>query len=177
MGEEHLQEIGDHIERHLGKVASVFHEIISDVVHVDIHLVAPTPDFPCYRLITSGMSDLPMKVPADSQQSPYLELMVPLPGDWKLTTEDFKDENWYWPVRALKVLARLPHLNDTWLGFGHTIPNGEPYASGTKLDGAIILPPISSPGEFYKLDLPDGKSILFLAVVPLYPEEMALKLA
>ena len=51
--------------------------------------------------------------------------MAALPGDWRLTADDFKDERWYWPVRQLKYLARLPHKHATWLGFGHTIPNGD----------------------------------------------------
>ena len=32
-----------------------------------------------------------------------------------------KDEKWYWPIRLLKSLARLPIASDTWLGFGHTM--------------------------------------------------------
>src|SRR5262245_3288752 len=38
--------ISDHIERHLGKVATVYHELVSDLVHIDVHLVGPTDDRP-----------------------------------------------------------------------------------------------------------------------------------
>lgn len=58
-GEENVEEISAHIERHLGPVDSVYHEILSDTVHIDVHIVKPTESFPFHRLVTSGMSDLP----------------------------------------------------------------------------------------------------------------------
>jgi hypothetical protein len=38
-GEEHIEAISAHLERHLGPVSGVFHEIISDLVHIDVHVV------------------------------------------------------------------------------------------------------------------------------------------
>lgn len=180
-GEEHIEAIGAHIERHLGPVSGVFHEIISDLVHIDVHVVPANDQFPYLRLVTSGMSDLPMTVPAevDTDVPRYMELMVTLPADWPISQEAFEDERNYWPVRLLKGMARLPHEYDTWLGFGHTIPNGhpsEPYAPGVGFDGAIVLPPVTAPEEFAALELDDGKTISFMSLVPLYPEEMDLKL-
>ena len=64
-GEEHIAAIGAHIERHLGPVSGVFHEIISDLVHIDVHVVPANDHCPYLRLVTSGMSDLPMTVPAE----------------------------------------------------------------------------------------------------------------
>lgn len=178
-GEVCIEQITDHIEQHLGKVESVFHEIISDTVHIDVHFVKPTKDFPFSRIITSGMSDLPMKVPAEIAAPEFVELIITLPPDWELTQESFKNENWYWPVRLIKSLARLPHKYETWLGWGHTVPNGdpaEPYASNTKLSGAIILPSATVPAAFHKLRIDDQKEITFYSVVPLYEEEMNFKL-
>src|SRR5262245_23182027 len=96
-GEECLEQISDHIEEHLGKVASVFHEIVSDTVHIDVHIVKPDEDFPFTRLVTSGMSDLPMTIPAGTDVPRFMELMITLPGNWRLDQESFKDEAWYWP--------------------------------------------------------------------------------
>ncbi|HEL2958792.1 TPA: suppressor of fused domain protein [Stenotrophomonas maltophilia] len=180
-GEEHIEAIGAHIERHLGPVSGVFHEIISDLVHIDVHVVPATEQFPYLRLVTSGMSDLPMTVPdeVDADVPRYMELMVTLPADWPISQDAFEDERNYWPVRLLKGLARLPHEYDTWLGFGHTIPNGhpsEPYAPGVGFDGAIVLPPVTTPEDFAELALEDGKVISFMTIIPLYPEEMDLKL-
>ncbi len=60
-GEECIEQISSHIEAHLGKVETVFHEILSDIVHIDVHFVKPTSEFPFVRLVTSGMSDLPSR--------------------------------------------------------------------------------------------------------------------
>lgn len=40
-GHSHLDAISAHIEHHLGPVSTVLHEIVSDTVHVDIHVVPP----------------------------------------------------------------------------------------------------------------------------------------
>lgn len=178
-GEEYIEQISEHIEKHLGPVETVFHELISDKVHVDVHLVKPTDEFPYVRLVTSGMSDLPMRTPADPRLPKYAELLVTLPADWRLTQADMQDERWYWPIRLLKVLARLPHEYQTWLGWGHTVPNGNPaapYAENTKFCGALVIPSVTVPNEFHTLAIPNVKDITFYAVVPLYEREMNLKL-
>lgn len=173
-----LEEISAHIERHIGKIDTVFHELVSDTVHIDIHHVAPNEDRPLHTLITSGMSDLPMKTPSDETPR-YLELLIHLPPDWRISQEAFDDESWYWPIRQLKYLARFPHKLDTFLGYGHTIPNGdppEPYAKNTKLNCILILPPLSTPEAFDQLVIDENKTIHFMAIVPLYQEETDLKL-
>ncbi|TWO69822.1 suppressor of fused domain protein [Caenimonas sedimenti] len=178
-GDSSEPRISEHIQAHLGPVDVVFHELVSDAVHIDVHVVRPGPASSFVRLVTSGMSDRPMNVPADAGAPRHLELMVTLPAGWRLTQEDLKDERWYWPIRMLKFLARLPHKYDTWLGFGHTVPNGdppEPYAPGTGLAGAIILPPITLPEDFQILRVDPAKEIHFMSVIPLYPQEMDLKL-
>jgi len=177
--EEFIEEISNHIERYLGPVETVFHEIVSDTVHVDVHIVKPTLEFPYIRLVTSGMSDLPMNTPADTGVPRYVELMITLPKNWKIDQLSFEDETWYWPVRLIKSLAMLPHKYQTWLGFGHTVPNGnpaEPYASNTSLCGAIILPSVSAPVDFHELKIPGIKNVTFYSVVPLYANEMEYKL-
>ena len=178
-GEECIEEISIHIEKNIGKVSMVFHEIISDTVHIDVHHVEPTESRPFNTLITSGMSDLPMKIPEGATVPRFTELMITLPRHWKIDQESFRDENWYWPVRLLKTLARFPHKYESWLGWGHTMPNGDPalaYSENTKLCGMIILPSVIVPDDFYHLEINTEKKISFFSVVPLYEEEMNLKL-
>lgn len=178
-GEMSLEEISDHIEKHLGEIDQVFHEILSDTVHIDVHHLKPNAAFPFHRLVTSGMSDLPMTLPEGVESSRFMELMITLPADWRIDQASFEDERWYWPVRELKFLARFPHKYDTWLGWGHTLPNGdpaEPFADNTRFDGVIILPPLGTPPAFHSLVIDANKTIDFYSVVPLYPEEMRLKL-
>lgn len=178
-GEVCIEQISEHIEEHLGRIESVFHEIVSDTVHIDVHWVKPNTDYPFHRLITSGMSDLPMQTPEGAPVPRFVELMMTLPPEWKIDQASFEDEKWYWPVRELKFLARLPHKYNTWLGFGHTVPNGdppEPFAPGTKLCGAILLPSVTVPEKFHCLRIDAEKEITFYAVVPLHESEMNLKL-
>ena len=174
-----IDAISDHIEANLGPVESVFHEIISDLVHIDVHRVEPTDERPWLTLVTSGMSELPMNMPGeDGLAQCYAELFITLPADWKLSEADLKDENWYWPIRWLKTLARLPHEYDTWLGPGHTVPNGdppEPIADRTGFCCMLVLPSPTTAESFDTLTWND-REIDFLALVPLYREEMDLKL-
>ncbi len=176
---QHIQLIEAHITRHLGQPETVFHEIISDLVHIDVHMIAPRPERNFYTLVTTGMSARAMKVPEGLEELSYAELLLSLPPDWPLRQEDFKDESNYWPVRLLKTLARLPHEYDTWLGEAHTIPNGdppEPYAPNTKLCCAMLAPPLLVPDEFRELTVSPEMKMHFYGVIPMYREETDLKL-
>jgi hypothetical protein len=176
---ENIEVISHHIERWIAKPATVFHELISDKVHIDVHIVEPSERFPWYCLVTSGMSDLPMRAPESHGDSQYAELFVCLPREWKMGQEDWKSERYYWPVRALKFLARFPHQHDTWLWYGHTIPNGdppEPFNEFTKLCSLILLSPHCVPSEFHELKIDGGKTIRFFSLVPLYEDELSFKL-
>lgn len=176
---ENIEAISEHIEQHIGPIESVFHELISDMVHVDIHWVKPAKARPWHTLVTSGMSDLPMTVPDAMSEYEFAELCINLPKEWKISDRAFKQETYYWPVRLLKMLARLPHEFETWLGTGHTVPNGdpaEPYAENTNFSCALILPPLNAPEDFHCLETANGRSIWFYNVVPLYEEETNFKL-
>lgn len=175
---ENIDNISYHIETNIGPIESVFHEIISDQVHIDIHWVKPTNKNPFHVLVTSGMSDKPMNVPIEIEAPIHLELCVLLPKDWKIEENAFSDENIYWPVRWLKTIARFPHSFNTWVGYGHTIPNGEnadPFAESTNLGCIVLLPSMTLGQEFFELKT-YKKTINFLCLIPLYKEEMKFKL-
>lgn len=177
-GEQSIEEISNHIEKHIGKIHMIFHELVSEQVHIDVHWVKPTNERPFHTLITSGMSDKPMNTPEGVKECDFAELSICLPADWKISEEDFKDERNYWPIRWLKFLARFPHEYNTWFGYGHTIPNGdpaEPFADNTQLNTMILLPTIVFSEEFHTLKLKD-KSIDFYTLIPLYTEEVNLKM-
>jgi hypothetical protein len=170
--------IEEHVARHLGPIETVYHELASEYVHLDVLLVPAHTGRPFHMLVTCGMSARPMTVPAGSRAR-YAELVMGLPADWPLDEESWRDERHYWPVRALKQLARLPHAYGTFLGPGHTVPNGdpaEPYGPGTRLCCALIARPLTLPAGAEVLALEDGP-VDFYAVVPLHRDEMELKLA
>ena len=178
-GGEDLEAISNHIEKHVGKIATVYHELISDLVHVDVHIVEPTDDKPYYTLVTSGMSDKPMQAQEGAEDCRHAELLISLPATWQMSEEALKDKHNYWPIRWLKMLARFPHEFDTWIWYGHTLPNGEraePYADNTKLCCALLLQPALAPEEFSELKVSEEKTIYFLSFVPIYAEEMTFKL-
>ena len=178
----YMDEICDHLEKYIGKVDSVFHELISEYVHIDVHWIKPTPETPYHVLFTTGMSDYPMYLPEgleDPNDYSHAELMVYLPESWPISDEAFKDDDNYWPVYFLKMIARFPHQYKTWMAEGHTIPNGpdaEPIAN-TNFGCILLMPPyLSAPQDFLKLQTKDGTIINFYSILPIYPEEMDLKL-
>ncbi len=179
MSDSSLEAISAHIEKHVGPISNVWHEILSDLVHIDVHQIAPTADRPYWTLITSGMSDRPMTVPNGNEDWRYAELMLCLPKEWRMEQADFKDERHYWPIRWLKILARFPHEYKTWLSWGHSMPNGDPAQplhTSVTFDGIVLLRPQTVSSEFWTLRVRDDKLVQFLSVVPVYPGEMELKL-
>jgi hypothetical protein len=174
-----VEAISSHIEKHVGPIATVWHELVSDVVHIDVHQVAPTDERPFWTLITSGMSDLAMTTPAEYEAWAFAELMICLPKEWKMDETDFKDEKYYWPVRWLKILARFPHEYQTWLSAGHSIPNGNPpnvIHETVLFDCMMLSRPKTVSTEFWTLPVHEKKKIQFFSVMPLYPGETILKL-
>jgi predicted Zn finger-like uncharacterized protein len=194
----YLEQIQAHIERTIGPVSGVFHEIVSDAAHVDLHIVPPQPHIPqsqerplggdFYTIVTSGMSWKPMNIPPkslDNGVSPYGELMIALPKDWSGMRPDGsfdqqmmqRDENW-WPLRWLKQMARLPHEYNTFYSNGVTVPNGEPaapFVAGTDLCCWMVLKPLLAP-KAKSLVISDNVRIDFFALIALTQAEMDLKL-
>ncbi|HEY3319737.1 MAG TPA: suppressor of fused domain protein [Planctomycetota bacterium] len=175
------KKISEHIEAHAGPIDGVLHEIVSDVVHIDVNFVPPdqTKPDPSWLLVTSGMSDRPMKAPEGNEDWQYAELLMHLPADWPVNDEAFSDDRHYWPVEWLKRLARLPHEYDTWLSWGHTVPNGdppEPLSPETQMCCMLLLHPLLLAEQIYTLEAAPGKIIHFFQVIPVYREEMQLTL-
>jgi hypothetical protein len=171
------EKIAAHIASCLGEIDLVLHPVKSNSVHIDINIVRPSERHPFISLVTTGMSDRPMST-SDGVGAPrYLELLMMLPPRWRLDRDSLQDERWYWPVRLIQFFANFPHNHNTWLGFGHTISNGNPtraYAQDTKLCGSIVLPALKVPAEFHQLQVGSLKDISFLSIIPLYEDEMKL---
>ncbi|MCY7488009.1 MULTISPECIES: suppressor of fused domain protein [Paenibacillus] len=179
---EYVEDIVAHFENVFpGRNSSVFHEIISDIVHIDVNVMEPTEEEPFWVLYTTGMSDLPMTIPNEIQAEldeniDRAEVMMFLPASWELSEEAFKDDNNYWPIRLMKQMARFPHQYNTWLGYGHTIPNYqdyEPYADGTGLNGVVFY---QLKEEISVIPTKDGNKVHTYFLIPLYKEEMDYKL-
>lgn len=176
--EDEMSAIEQHIKNTFGEFENVFHELVSPDIHVDICVVPPSERRNYYTLVTMGMGAHRMNVPKELAEYKLerAELAIALPPDWKLDKDSVQEQRWYWPIGLLKVLARLPISNDTWLGFGHTMDKQSPFAEDTKLTAAILTGPqgVEEGGEV--CILPGGEEVNFYQVLPLYREEMEYKL-
>ena len=176
--EEEMEAVEGHIQQYFGKVENVFHELVSPDIHVDICMVPPTEERDYCTLVTMGMGAHRMNVPEELAEYKLerAELAIALPADWKLDQESMKDEKWYWPIRLLKSLARLPINCDSWLGHGHTVENREPFADNTKLCTATLIGPQDTEDGSEVCTLPGGEEVNFYQVIPLYEDELDYKL-
>ncbi|MCB1022026.1 MAG: suppressor of fused domain protein [Bryobacterales bacterium] len=175
----HLEKLTEHVERHVGPVETVLHEVASDYVHIDLLWAPPNERHPFHTFVTSGMSDRPMNVEPGLEEFRLAELFICLPPSWPISPEAFQDERNWWPLRLVKTLARLPHVYETWLGPYHSSPNGdpaEPYAPGTKLCGSMLFGPIALPMELAAITVDEDTTINLYSVLPLHDDEMGFKL-
>lgn len=124
-----------------------------------------------------------MNAPPPAGELKFAELMLCLPSSWRIDEGDISsEETWRkdWPTLWLRKLARFPHAFDTWFFWGHSLPNGDPptpLAPDTSLCGWVLLEPRLVPDNFKIMKRADGGKTWFLAAVPLYKEEMQLKLS
>jgi tetratricopeptide (TPR) repeat protein len=149
----------------------------NDNLRIDIYHIKPNDERPYNLLLTFGMSRAPMNVPAGAEQFSYGELAIILPVDWNLSEEGLKDPNNYWPILWLKNLARIPQQHNTWLCYGHSIPNDNPSKpiADTEFEGVVIMDSVSLPEDFQEMNLGDV-SLYIYTVIPVYPEEMEYKI-
>lgn len=149
--EKELDLYEKYITEQFGEYTEVFHELASIDIHLDIIIVPPTEKNNYYKLITMGM------------------------GAYKMKSEKEQD---YWPIRQLKILARLPIQNNTWLGYGHTISSDQentPYANDTKFCSIMLLNALNSHNEELNLQMGKKGKINFYQLFPLYREELEYK--
>lgn len=167
-----------HIEQHLGRIDLVYHSPLSEDAHIDVLRIPPSESFPYVRFVTCGLSSWRMNT-AGLDVPARAELMITLPADWPVVQNSWEDPEHYWPIDLLKSLARLPMQFDTWLGWGHSVPYSDPpqsYADNCAFTGCILLQPVNAGPDFDWIALPGGEGAAVYSVVPLYPEELALKL-
>jgi len=174
------ERIREHVETNLGPVAGIVNAGVAHGIDLDILHVEATETKPFHVLITSGMSDRPMTIPEDLEgepPAPRAELVLALDQSWPFGPEHLADDRYAWPLKLLASLARLPHAHGLWFGPGHTVPNGnppQPYVPDSGLCGVLIAPPVAMPPDFPVLTHAEER-LEFLAVVPVYAEEMQLK--
>ncbi|MBN1501854.1 MAG: suppressor of fused domain protein [Spirochaetes bacterium] len=173
--ENELSAVSRHIERHFGKVSRVLHEVLSPDIRVDIMVVEPQNGRNYLTLVTSGMGAHKMNVPQNllNRNVDRAELIMCLPPEWDIGSIS---GNWFWPLLWMKIMARLPIKEDSWLGWGHTVPNSCAFADNTCLSGIFLDHPHSSGEESFACKLNTGEAVNFYQMIPLYDEEMEYKI-
>ena len=175
-----VRKITAHVERHLGRIKSVFHDLLSDVVQIDLLWVEAGPDRNFHTFVTCGMSERPMTVPGIQCECRYAELLLRLPTSWPLDPASLMTEEGIWPLRELEHLARTPHLYETRVWGGHSVGNADedgtlqPLCSATRFHGSILGDPGWTPPEFRRLRVDRQRTVRFFSAIPIYREELVL---
>jgi hypothetical protein len=167
------------IDSHLSKFFDddevfVLDEIVSEIIHSDIYVIKPSKTRKYYILMTCGLSALPMKVPEEFDAAKFIEIVMLLPSTWNMNFDEFDNENNYWPIRTLKELSKYPHLNGTWLGYGHTIGNDEFYSTNNKFNAVVLLNSMTLSKDFMNVNA-SGKQVRIFSAFPIYKEELEFK--
>lgn len=176
-GIEGIDLLEQHIEATIGPIEYVYHELGSYDLHIDVYYVAPSADRKFHTFVTGGMSSRAMNTHGEVEGKCFAELMVLLPPEWLVSDDALKQNRYAWPIDLLKFLARYPHENDTWFSIGHSIPNGKParrLGEGVDWKAVLLLPSVLIP-DVAQMVLPSGDRVNFLCIVPLYIEELKMK--
>lgn len=152
------------ITQQFGEIHRILPEMVWPDLRVDIAVIAPAPEHDYYTLVTLGMGAYRMKrCPAGIPNR--LELAIRLPKDWDLESNR---EIWLWPVRWMRILARMPLQQDTRFEHGHTVDAGRNLADNTAFHGFAL----HSPGPKQQTSPLSGKDRLgILCMLPIYREE------
>lgn len=167
-----LEAVEKHISTYFGNCETVFHEIVSPDIHVDLFQIEPTDERNYINVITCGMGAHRMNTPKDYKELSRAELVISLPADWKINDTQ---EKWWWPLRLLKTIARLPIDTKSWVGWGHTIQFGKGFCGDAGFEGALLLSAAAGANGCEVCELPNGEKVHFYQVIPIYKNEMKFK--
>lgn len=174
--EDELDAVEGHIKEYFGDFPTVFHEVTSKDIVIDIACIPPNEERNYYTLVTIGMGAHTMNIPESLsfEENCRAELLICLPPDWKLGESA---EEWFWPISLLKDLAKLPINTDSWLGWGHSVDHRGNVAPNAGFVGSFLMFPEDAPNSADFCTLPNGDRVNFFEVVPLYREELMFKIA
>ncbi len=146
---------------------------------ITLEVFEPADETEPVTVVTLGASATPMTLPPGVEQPARFELLLRLPRSWPLasaaTTLERREG---WPLHWLRAMAQLPVCFGSWLGPGHTIPNGDPpkpFAEGTELASFVLAPPACLEEGEELVATPDGP-VLLLAALPITSGELTLLL-
>ena len=177
-GARYALEIAQHVERWLGPIEHVHCDRPLGRSPIDVLHVPPGAANDAHTFVTVGMSSRPMKAPREAADCRLAELLLCLPAGWPVGNALQGSPAHAWPLLELIELARLPHAAGRWMWHGHSAADllPIPFHPSTELCAWLVVCPIRLPPELHVLDLASGERIWFFAALPLYCEELELKL-
>jgi len=140
------------------------------LILLDLELKSPVT-----VLMTNGLSNFTMPVHEKHQDRAHIELYFCLPSYWSF--EDLNDPNTNWVYSWIRRLANFVIEKNTWFGHGHTMPCGkemQPLSATMKQNHFFLSDPMLLERELAPLNL-GNKIVHFLAIIPIFPDEMDFK--
>jgi hypothetical protein len=126
---------------------------------------------PVTLIMTDGLSQKKMKLPAQSNEFDQVELYWALPEYWDLS--DLSNPNTNWIFHWLNKLIRHLLDKDVWLGHGHTF-QCQPLSLTMKQEYLMLMKPLIVNDVLSKAQ-EATKNVGFLAIVPLFKTEFDFK--
>jgi hypothetical protein len=146
------------------------HEGEIPLLHIELHSKSNVS-----ILMTDGLSEYCMPVPEKQQGHEFNELYFCLPSYWLFNDASNPQMNWVFPW--IQRLANYVMKQKTWFGHGHTMPCGKEMlqlSATMKQNHFFISSPILLEEELAPIQLAN-KTIHFLAIIPIFPDEMDYK--
>lgn len=158
-----------HIEHYFGPVSFVLSEEKWEHVKVDIAVIEPSAERKYYTLVTIGFSAVEQK---DEDTTERVELVMMLHDNWIIPSAS---EEYYWPVRLLKNMARHYHTSHQRISAGYCYCNDTTFCEKTSMRAALVyyLNRLVAPGA-QSLQLPGDRDVYYYSVTPLHGEEMEM---
>ena len=150
------------------KVSTIHHDF-------GTFLLITSVDFSGTILMTSDFSTFKMNVHEKHLGEEFAELYFYLPNYWAIDDLTNPTMNWVFPW--LKRIKDYVQNNNTWLGHGHTMPCGKEMSSLSSTmtqNHFIVSRPMVCEKQLQPLVI-ESKTIFFLAIIPLFPDEMDYK--
>lgn len=162
----------EHLEKQLGEFDAIYKQVIPTHPPIDIlYFKGKTND----ALVTNGMRRMTMNTPPELKAYQNIELMMYVDKSFDLSDEGLTRKENSWLVKLLSDMAVYPSVNNSYLGWGHIVGNGEnleAYDKDVKYCGALVYPPINlSDVHFYQYS-ENNLNVFIYNVMPLYKEEL-----
>lgn len=172
--EDEFNELTSYIEKSFGgKITNIYHEKVSEHVHIDIVEVGPSKGADYYKLVSVGAGVYEMNVPwkLKGYSLEHAELVMLLPKENKISLDNPES---IWPIIKMKEIIRTPIRENSWLGYGHTFGDGEPLTKDTDMKwiGLVIACDKDCQQMIYNTG---DKVINYYQMLPMHNDELRYK--